>query len=34
MEAYEEAVANNEDASNVTIHDFELVKVIGKGGYS
>ena len=31
---YDEAIEAGEDASNVTIHDFELLKVIGKGGYS
>ena len=31
---YEEAVEEGKDASNVTIDDFELIKLIGKGGYS
>lgn len=34
IEAFEEAQELELDASNVTIHDFELLKVIGKGGYS
>ena len=31
---YEEAVEEGKDASNVTIDDIELLKLIGKGGYS
>lgn len=34
LQAYEEAVEEGKDASNVTIDDFELLKLIGKGGYS
>jgi len=34
LQAYEEAVEEGRDASNVTIDDFELLKLIGKGGYS
>jgi len=34
MQQYEEAVEEGKDASNVTIDDFELLKLIGKGGYS
>lgn len=32
--AYEEAIEEGKDASSVTIDDFELLKLIGKGGYS
>lgn len=31
---YEEAIEEGKDASNVTIDDFDLIKLIGKGGYS
>lgn len=34
LQTYEEAVEEGKDASNVTIDDFELLKLIGKGGYS
>jgi len=34
MQQYEEAVEEGKDASNITIDDFELLKLIGKGGYS
>lgn len=34
MQQYDEAVEEGKDASNVTIDDFELLKLIGKGGYS
>ncbi len=34
VESYEQAKEDNIDASNVTIDDFEILKVIGKGGYS
>lgn len=34
IQLYEEAVEEGKDASNVTIDDFELLKLIGKGGYS
>lgn len=32
--SYEEAIEEGKDASSVTIDDFELLKLIGKGGYS
>jgi hypothetical protein len=34
IQAYEEAIEDGKDACNVTIDDFELMKLIGKGGYS
>jgi len=34
IQAYEEAIEDGKDACNVTIDDFELIKLIGKGGYS
>lgn len=34
LDRYDEAIENGKDAANITINDFELLKIIGKGGYS